>query len=60
MNPRRNKKVAGSNGLTYKQRQAMVELLKAAHKSFEEVSKALGISSRAYTTGERTRNSKKL
>ena len=46
MNPRRNENISEKNGLTHKQHQAVAELLKPNHKSYEDVANALGISSR--------------
>jgi transposase-like protein len=46
MNPRKNKNVSEKDGLKHKQHQAVAELLKPSNKSYEEVAKALGISSR--------------
>jgi len=46
MNPRKIQKITEKKGLTHKQHQAVAELLKPSNKSYEDVAKALGISSR--------------
>jgi len=46
MNSRKSQKITERDGLSHKQHQAVAELLKPNHKSFEEVAKVLGISSR--------------
>jgi len=46
MNPRKNKYISEKYGLTHKQHQAVAELMKPSNKSYQEIAKALGISSR--------------
>lgn len=46
MNPRKNKNIPENDCLPYKQQQAVMELLKTSHKSYEEVAEALGVISR--------------
>jgi transposase-like protein len=46
MNPRKSQKITERDGLSYKQHQAVAEFLKPSNKSYEDVARALGISSR--------------
>jgi len=46
MNPSKCQKITEKYGLTHKQNKAVAELLKPSNKSYEDVARALNISSR--------------